>query len=317
MGTAAPMRVVFHAADTRPERWVRSLEGLLEGAEVWAWNPQEPPRPADYAVVWAPPQALADAHPGLRAVFNLGAGVDALLRVRWPSDVTLVRLDDAGMAVQMAERSCEAVIRHFRELDAYEAQARDARWKPRAPRQRSQWPVGVMGTGVLGERVLRALAGFDFPVRGWSRTPREFADIPGWQGFHGEAGLAPFLAASRHLVCLLPLTPATEGILCQRNLSQLQPGGLLIHFARGAHLVDEDLLALLDSGHLDGAVLDVFGVEPLPEAHAFWRHPRVRVTPHVAAQTLRDESLAQIASRLLAFHHGRPVRGRVDPLRGY
>ena len=308
------MRVIFHAPDTRPGPWVDRLRAGLPGASVQAWEPGQGGEPADYAVVWAPPQALADEQPGLKAVFNLGAGVDALLSVRWPESTALVRLDDAGMAVQMAEIVCEAVIRHFRELDVFDAQAREGVWKRRAPRRRAEWPVGVLGTGVLGERVARALASFEFSVNGWSRTPH---DIPGVTGFHGEEGLTPFLAASRHLVCLLPLTPSTAGILCRTHLERLRPGGLVINLARGGHLVDEDLLALLDSGHLDGAVLDVFREEPLPAGHRFWGHPRIRITPHVAAQTLRDESLEQIARKMLAFDRGEPVAGRVDPLRGY
>lgn len=309
------MRVLFHAPDTRPAPWVERLRAGLPGATVQAWQPGEDPiAQADYAVVWSPPQALADGHPGLKAVFNLGAGVDALLAVRWPEATALIRLDDAGMAVQMAEIACEAVIRHFRELDAFGAQAREGVWKRRAPRRRAEWPVAVLGTGVLGQRVAQALASFEFPVNGWSRTPRH---LPGVTGFHGEEGLAACLAASRHVVCLLPLTPATEGILCRAHLQRLRPGGLVINLARGAHLVEEDLLALLDQGHLDGAVLDVFREEPLPSGHAFWRHPRIRVTPHVAAQTLRDESLDQIVRKMLAFDCGEPVAGRVDPRRGY
>lgn len=308
------MRVLFHAPDTRPDPWVERLRAGLPGAVVEAWQPGQGGELADYAVVWSPPQALADEQPRLKAVFNLGAGVDALLPVRWPPGTALVRLDDAGMAVQMAEIVCEAVIRHFRELDVFDAQAREGVWRRRAPRRRADWPVGVLGLGVLGERVARALTFFEFPVNGWSRTPRT---LPGLQCFDGEAGLAPFLAASRHLVCLLPLTPATTGILHRDHLQQLRPGGLLINLARGAHLVDADLLALLASGHLDGAVLDVFHEEPLPASHPFWGHPRIRITPHVAAQTLRDESLAQIVRKILAFDRGEPVAGRVDLQRGY
>lgn len=308
------MRICFHAPDTPPEPWVRRLRASLPEAEVEAWQPGHAVGRFDYAVVWSPPQALADEQPGLRAVFNLGAGVDALLPVRWPAGTLLVRLDDAGMAVQMAEIVCEAVIRHFRELDVFEAQAREGRWQRRAPRRRADWPVGILGVGVLGERVARALSCFEFPVNGYSHSPKS---IPGLTSFHGADGLEPFLQASRHLVCLLPLTPETRGLLCRRTLARLRPGGLLVNLARGAHLVDDDLLALLDEGHLDGALLDVFHEEPLPAEHPFWRHPQVRITPHVAAQTLRDESLQQIAGKLRAVHAGQTVRGVVRAERGY
>jgi glyoxylate/hydroxypyruvate reductase len=306
------MHIVFHAPDTRPEPWLDGLRTRLPQASVADWTPGG--RAADFAVVWAPPQALVDDQPGLRAVFNLGAGVDALLALAWRDDTLLVRLDDAGMAVQMAEVACEAVIRHFRELDRYEAQAREGRWQRHRPRRRSEWPVGVLGLGVLGRRVATALAGFDFPVRGYSPSARS---LPGVETFHGPAGLDPFLRASRHLVCLVPMTLATTDLLNRRTLGLLQPGGLVINLARGAVLVEDDLLDLLDAGHVDGAVLDVFRTEPLPAGHRFWHHPRVRVTPHVAAHTLRDDTLDQIAGKILAVDRGEPIAGVVDRQRGY
>lgn len=310
------MRILFFAPDGKPGPWVDGLRERLPGADVAVWAPGAPP--ADHAVVWSPPQQLADEQPGLRTVFNLGAGVDALLKVRWGPGTRLVRLDDAGMAVQMAEIACEAVIRHFRQLDLFEARQREGVWQRAAPRRRADWPVAVLGLGVLGSRVAQALAGFGFPVLGYSRSPK---DLPGIRTFHDGGGpgrdLDACLAASRHLVNLLPLTPATENLLGRRTLSRLQPGGLVINLARGAHVVDEELLALIDEGHLDGAVLDVFRQEPLPAGHPFWRHPRVRITPHVAAFTLRDESLDQIAAKILAVERGEPVAGTVDPAAGY
>jgi len=126
-----------------------------------------------------------------------------------------------------------------------------------------------------------------------------------------------FLAASRILVCLVPLTPDTQDILNHETLSRLQPGGYVINVARGAHLVDDDLIALLDSSHLTGATLDVFRTEPLPAEHPFWRHPKITVTPHTSARTLREESIAQIAGKILAMQRGEPVAGVVDVQRGY
>ena len=184
----------------------------------------------------------------------------------------------------------------------------------RKPRLRQDLPVGVMGLGVLGERVAKALAQFEFPVNGWSRSPKA---IGGIRVFSGQDGFNDFLAASRVLVNLLPLTPETENILNRASLSRLQAGGHVINVARGAHLVDADLLALLDSGHLAGATLDVFRTEPLPAGHAFWNHARITLTPHTSARTLRDESIAQIAGKIVALARGEPIAGIVDPGRGY
>jgi glyoxylate/hydroxypyruvate reductase len=306
------MNIAFCCTDTKAEPWLQGLQAALPGAAVSVWQPGAPA--ADYAVVWAPPQQFLDEQRVLKALFNIGAGVDALLQLKLPPHALVVRLDDAGMAVQMAEYVCHAVIRHFREFDACEAAMRAGQWAFRKPRLRQDFPVGVMGLGVLGARVAKALAHFDFPVNGWSRSPKA---LDGVRTFSGAAGMSDFLAASRVLVNLLPLTPETENILNRASLSRLQAGGHVINVARGAHLVDADLIALLDSGHLAGATLDVFRTEPLPAGHPFWRHPRITLTPHTSARTLRDESIAQMVGKIGALERGEVIAGIVDPVRGY
>ncbi|KQW30526.1 glyoxylate/hydroxypyruvate reductase A [Acidovorax sp. Root402] len=306
------MKITFCCTDAKPEPWLQGFSAALPGVEISVWQPGAPQ--ADYAVVWAPPQQFMDEQPGLKALFNIGAGVDALLKLRLPPQALVVRLDDAGMAVQMAEYVCHAVIRHFREFDGYEADTQAGRWGYRKPRLRSDYPIGVMGLGVLGERVAKALAQFEFPINGWSRSPKA---IDGVRGFAGADQFNDFLAASRVLVNLLPLTPDTTNVINKGTLARLQPGAYVINVARGAHLVDEDLLAAIDSGHVAGATLDVFRTEPLPAGHAFWTHPRITVTPHTSARTLRDESIAQIARKMVALEHGEAVAGIVNPARGY
>jgi len=309
------MRVTFCCTDTKAQPWLDGLRAALPGAQLELWAPGA--SPADYAVVWAPPQAFFDAQTALKGIFNIGAGVDALMKLRLPSGVPVVRLDDAGMSVQMAEYVCHAVIRHFREFDAYEADVTGGKWSYRKPRLRADFPVGVMGLGVLGERVALALKQFDFPVLGWSRSAKA---VDGVQCFAGTDGLDDFLAASRILVCLLPLTPETDSILNRRHLTRLLPSAYVINVARGGHLVDDDLLALIDSGHLAGAALDVFRQEPLPPEHPFWKHPKIKVTPHTSARTLRDESIAQIAGKIQALHGGAAIAsiaGIVDMKKGY
>lgn len=306
------MKITFCCTDTKAEPWLQGLAAVLPGAEISVWQPGAPQ--ADYAVVWAPPQQFMDEQAGLKALFNIGAGVDALLKLRLPPQALVVRLDDAGMAVQMAEYVCHAVIRHFREFDGYEADMAAGRWGYRKPRLRSDFPIGVMGLGVLGERVAKALAQFDFPINGWSRSPKAIESV---RGFAGAAQFHDFLAASRVLVNLLPLTPETADVINADTLGRLQPGAYVINVARGAHLVEEDLLAAIDSGHVAGATLDVFRTEPLPAGHAFWNHPRITITPHTSARTLRGESIAQIARKMVALERGEAVAGIVNPARGY
>ena len=309
------MRIAFCCTDTKAQPWLDGLRAALPGAVIELWSAGA--IAADYAVVWAPPQQFFDEQTALKGIFNIGAGVDALMKLRLPEGVPVVRLDDAGMSVQMAEYVCHAVIRHFREFDAYEADVAEGKWSYRKPRQRADFPVGVMGLGVLGERVCRSLAQFDFPVLGWSRSAKT---IDGVKCFAGDAGFIDFLAATRVLVCLLPLTPDTENIMRRENLCRLLPDAYVINVARGGHLLDDDLIALIDSGAVSGATLDVFRTEPLPAAHPFWKHPKITVTPHTSARTLREESIAQIAGKILGLHHGVPIgslAGRVDPKKGY
>lgn len=309
------MRVTFCCTDTNAQPWLDGLRAALPGAQLELWAPGA--SPADYAVVWAPPQAFFDAQTALKGIFNIGAGVDALMKLRLPSGVPVVRLDDAGMSVQMAEYVCHAVIRHFREFDAYDADVAGGKWSYRKPRMRADFPVGVMGLGVLGERVALALKQFDFPVLGWSRSRKV---VDGVQCFSGTDGLDNFLAATRILVCLLPLTPETDSILNRRHLTQLLSGAYVINVARGGHVVDDDLIALIDSGHLAGATLDVFRQEPLPPEHPFWKHPKITVTPHTSARTLRAESIAQIAGKIQALQGGAAIAsiaGIVDTTKGY
>jgi glyoxylate/hydroxypyruvate reductase A len=306
------MKITLCFASLPPEPWVEGLQKAFPQADVFAWAPGAPL--ADHAIVWAPPQQFIDEQNGLKTLFNIGAGVDALLQLRLPPSLKVVRLDDAGMSVQMAEYVCHAVIRHFREFDAYDVDTQSGKWSYRKPRIRADFSVGVMGLGVLGERVAKALQVFEFPVLGYSRSPK---DLPGIRSFSGPQGLSDFLQATRVLVNLMPLTTETENMLNHSSLSQLQRGGYLINVARGKHLVEEDLITLIDSGHLAGATLDVFRTEPLPADNPLWAHPKITVTPHTSARTLREESIAQIVGKIKALQRGEPINGVVDPQRGY
>lgn len=306
------MYITFYCPDVAAEPWLKGLRAALPEARIEPWQPGA--AAADYAVVWAPPQALLDQQPTLKALFVLGAGVDGLLRLRIAAQTQVVRIDDAGMATQMAEYVCCAVLRQFRQLDATQADMAQGRWVQRQPQRHADYPVGVMGLGVLGLRVAQALQAFEFPLLGWSRSAKS---VPGLRCFAGLTELDDFLVATRVLVCLLPLTPETRDIMRFETLSRLRPGGYVINVARGAHLVEQDLLTLIDSGHLAGATLDVFRTEPLPAGHPFWSQPSLTLTPHTAARTLRQQSIDQIAGKIAALQRGAAIAGVVDRQRGY
>lgn len=306
------MRIIYYSPDQDAAHWIAGLQSVFPTADIAEWQPGA--SAADYAVVWKPPQALLSEQMNLKALFVTGAGVDSLLRLDLPQGVPVIRLQDAGMAVQMAEYVCHAVTRHFRELDVYESEGITGKWLPRKPRDRAEYPVGILGMGALGERVARAVAQFDFPVNGWSRSAKA---VEGVRSFAGMESLDGFLAASRFVVCLLPLTAETANILDAKRLFRIRQGGYIINVARGAHVVEADLMAALDSGHLAGATLDVFRTEPLPKEHPFWKHPKITITPHTSARTLLHESIAQITKKIAALERGEMVAGLVNVDRGY
>ena len=308
------MRVLLYTPSKTLPEWRDALARALPEGEVRAWEPGLAWR-ADYAALWYPAAEVLAGQTGLKAIFNLGAGVEALLRrIALPPGVPVIRLEDAGMAHQIAEYVTWAVLRYFRRLDVYAAQQSRADWKLQRPLWHADFPVGVMGIGVLGTHVARALAVLGFPVLGWSRAKKQ---VDGVRCFAGPPELRAFLGGSRVLVCMLPLTADTDGILNRETLFKLPAGSYVINVARGSLVVDDDLLAALDAGHIAGATLDVFHEEPLPAAHRYWRHPKVLITPHASAITLIDESAAQIAGKIRRLERGEPVTGVVDLARGY
>jgi glyoxylate/hydroxypyruvate reductase A len=308
------VRLLFYSSGNDTTEWVAALRHVLPEARVEVW-PAAAANGADYALVWKPPAQLWRDLEGVKAIFNLGAGVDALARdAALPTSVRLVRLEDAGMAQQMAEYVCHAVLRRYREFDLYAEQQRAGLWRARPRPSKQGFAVGILGLGLLGMAVAAALQPFGFPLRGWSRTCRQRVGVA---TFSGTSELDAFLAATQVLVCLLPLTPETRGLLDRATLSRLPRGACLVNVSRGALVVDDDLLALLDSGHLAAAMLDVFHDEPLPPTHRFWHHPRIAMTPHVAAITLVEEAVAQIAEKIRRLEAGLPVTGVVVRDRGY
>jgi glyoxylate/hydroxypyruvate reductase A len=335
------LHVLLQLPEGKPEPWLGDLRAALARAglqaEVHLWSAAAagaPPgeAPADYALGWKPPAALFAQQPQLKAFFLLGAGVDALLAMARdqpgliPPRTRLVRLEDAGMGEQMVDYALHWVLHFYRRFDDYARSQAAGEWRPRAPRRKADFCVGILGVGRLGQQVGHALASSGFAVRGWASSPKPEAGFavmtPGPAAPpHTAAPSAQFLSGLSVLINLLPLTPATAGVLNAARFAQLPPGAVVINLARGAHLVEADLLAALDGrpdGHsLHAAVLDVLTTEPLPPEHPFWRHPKVTITPHISAITLRQDSVAQIVGKLAALERGEPISGVVDLSRGY
>jgi len=314
-----PVRIAVALSSMKSEQWTEPLReacaaaGVAAQFEVWDGRRID----ARYAVVWLPPAKLFTFEPGLRAVFNAGAGVERLLAMPGlPQDVPIVRLVDAGMAPKMAEYVCFYIARITRGLDRFGGPNALLDWNAERPRGRPP-TVGVLGLGAIGAHIAQAVRRFGYPVRGWSRTARQ---LEGIECFAGAERLADFLAGAQILVDALPLTGETRDLLDRERLSRLPAGSHLINVGRGATVVDTDLLALLDAGHLASAVLDVFRVEPLPADSPYWHHPKVTVTPHLSGPTPREPAARQIAEAIARLESGTLVTalpGYVDRGRGY
>ncbi|RDK04106.1 2-hydroxyacid dehydrogenase [Paraburkholderia lacunae] len=313
------MKILFYMPHADAASWLYDFARVLPDAELREWQAGDT-APADFAIVWRPPRDMLAGRDDLRAIFNLGAGVDAILALEHerpgtlPRNAKLVRLEDTGMAPQMAEYVTHAVLRYMRRFDEYQMLQSARRWQELEAHPRETFTVGVLGLGVLGAHVAQAVAAFGMPVRGYSRSARQ---IDGVTTFAGEAQFDAFLDGVKVLVNLLPHTPDTGDVLNARTFSKLARGAYLINVARGGHLVEQDLLEALASGQLAAATLDVVREEPLPPDHLFWREPRITITPHISALTLREESVAQVAQKITALMRGETVSGVVDIGRGY
>jgi glyoxylate/hydroxypyruvate reductase A len=303
-----------------PERWKQRFGQVCRGRDVWQM-PSGGCDPAEihYAAVWKPAPGELAAFPNLRVIFNLGAGVDALMADTSLPKVPLVRIAVNDLTQRMTEYVVLHVLMHHRQELYLRASQREKRWAPKV-----QWPasaisVGIMGLGALGSDAAKALRHLGFRVSGWSRSAK---DIGGVECFHGNDRIDAFLRRTDILVCLLPLTPDTRHILNRglfARLNRNSPLGapVLINAGRGALQNEADILACLDDGTLGGASLDVYAVEPLPADSRFWTHPKVVLTPHNAADTDADEISKYVAHQIARFEAGEALENVVDPARGY
>ena len=309
------MAILFCSQDDDPNAWRRELLRRLPDLDFRVWPDAGDVADIDSALVWLPPSGLLRSLPNLKAVLSLAAGVDRmLLDPTLPPDVPICRMVDPSLTSTMSEFVLLQALKYHRQLDLYRAQQALGRWQLYLPPPASATTVGIMGLGVLGTDAAGLLARHGFKVRGWSRTAKSIAGV---DCFSGEEGLEPFLAESAILVCLLPLTDATRGILNAELFAALPRGARLVNVARGAHLVDQDLIEALDGGQLAHASLDVFQAEPLPPEHPFWRHPRVDITPHAASYSLPESGADPVADNLRRLRAGEPLLHVVDRGRGY
>ena len=290
-------------------------EALGEKIDIRPWADHGNPRDVEIALAWKPPPGALASLPNLKLIVSLGMGVDHLLiHPDLPPAVPIVRIIDTGLVGQMSEYAIYWALRHHRDIDGYMELQRRKQWEEIPFTDTALRRVGILGLGEIGADTARKFAMLGFPTAGWSRTPRK---IDGVECLHGADGLPALLARSDILIDVLPMTPQTANILDARAFAHLPKGAYFINMARGGHVVDADLLAALDSGHLAGATLDVFHVEPLPTDHPYWTHPKIRVTPHVAGPTNPRTAAESVAENVRRLRAGRPLVNLIDRAAGY
>jgi glyoxylate/hydroxypyruvate reductase A len=300
--------------------WLDALRAHAQSRELRIW-PHEIGHPGDvaYACVWNPPHGLLAGFANLKAIINLGAGVDHLLADPMLPRIPVARVAHADLTTRVTEYVMLHVLMHHRRQRLYDAQQRERLWRSHDQPAASEVMVGVMGLGVIGSNVIGALGRIGFKTVGWSRTAK---NLPGIETFHGNAGLDVFLARTEILICLLPLTHDTKGILNLGLFRKLKRdgaagGAFLINAGRGQLQVDADIVAALDEGALEGATLDVFPQEPLPPDSPLWAHPKVTVTPHNAGDISPRAFAPHVIAQIERFERGAPLDNVVDRTRGY
>ncbi|WP_018318570.1 glyoxylate/hydroxypyruvate reductase A [Bradyrhizobium sp. WSM2793] len=308
------MTVLYKANMVRGAEWARFFAERAPDVPFRLWPDIGDPANVRYLVAWVPPDDIATTFPNLELVFSVGAGVDQFDATKVPAHIPLVRMLEPGIAETMVEYVTMAVLGLHRDLLDFIDQQKQQVWREIRITPAKRRRVGVMGLGQLGQAVLERLKAFGFPLSGWNRSARE---IEGVTCHVGADALPDFLAQSDILVCLLPLTDETRGILNADLFARLPHGASLVNVGRGPHLIEADFLAALDSGALSGAVLDVTEPEPLPEGHPFWSHPRILLTPHNASMTTPDTAVDFVLDVIDRHRRGEELPGRVDRTRGY
>lgn len=313
------MAILFLLSDWDAAPWVRRLRKILPHQEIRTSLDEGPLDDIDYALVWKPPPGQLRKLPNLKVIFSLGAGVDHVFEDPDLPDVPVVRVIDENLTMRMSEYVLLHVLMHHRKQRAYDELQNNKDWKEYPQAAACEVRVGILGLGTLGQDAACKLKVLGFQVAGWSRSKKQ---LDGITCFCGEDGLDTFLGTTDILVCLLPLTPQTKGILNRDLFKRLARNGplkapVLINAGRGGLQIETDILECLENGDLGAATLDVFETEPLPKTNPLWNHPKVTVTPHNASVSHPDSICRNIVDQITAFESGAPLRNIVDPKQGY
>ncbi|WP_250536509.1 glyoxylate/hydroxypyruvate reductase A [Caballeronia sp. AZ10_KS36] len=308
------MTILYKADPERGRQWAQHFAQKAPDVPFRLWPDIGDAAAVRYFAAWQPPADIMQTLPNLEVIFSVGAGIDQFDLSSVPEHVAVVRMTEPGIVEGMTEYVTQAVLTLHRDLLDYATLQRERIWREMPVRAASTRRIGVLGLGMLGTAVLKTLRLFGFPCAGWSRSQHA---IEGVECYAGEAAFDTFLARTDILICLLPLTDATRGVMNRHVFATLPRGASLINVGRGPHLIQQDLLDALDSGHLHAAILDVTDPEPLPPTHPLWTHPRVRLTPHIASATRPESAVDVVLDNLRRHRAGERMIGEIDRTRGY
>ena len=305
---------LYKSDPTRGQLWADVFRRRAPGIDFRIWPDIGDPAQVRFLAAWVPPEDIATRFPNLDVLFSSGAGVDQFDFSMLPPTLPVVRMVEPGIVNGMVEYVTHAVLGLHRDMAQYRRQQAQGLWKPLPVRTAGERRVGVLGLGSLGKAVLAQLVSLGFDCAGWSRSRHA---VDGVQCHAGAEELPAFLASTDILICLLPLTDSTRGFLDATLFAQLPAGAALVHVGRGPQLVEADLLAALESGHIAEAVMDVTDPEPLTPGHPFWTHPRIQLTPHIASMTQPLSAAEAMLDNLARFEAGEPMVGLIDRKLGY
>ena len=308
------MSVVVIRQDGKSEDWIKALQKEAPQIKFYNFLEDHPRDEIEVAMVWKHPAGAFKQYPQLGYIASFGAGVDFLLDDSEIPNIPITRVVDTVLASDMSEFVVGAILAYLKNFHQYSHDQINGNWQPIPYRRIEDVRVGIMGLGALGLKLYKDLNKLNFNIIGWSKSTK---NISNFKTYSGNDSLEEFLSLSNILVCLLPLTEATRGILNKELFSRLPRGAYVINVARGGHLVDEDLIAMIDSGHLGGACLDVYHNEPLNSDHPFWNHPQIFMTPHIASVSDIESVVPQLLENYDRFKKGLPLLNEVSTMRGY
>ncbi|MCJ7466461.1 MAG: glyoxylate/hydroxypyruvate reductase A [Maribacter sp.] len=308
------MAIVIIRQDHKIDAWKTALKAADPNIPVFSYLEDHPVSQIDMALVWKHPQGTLNRYPNLKCIASSGAGVDFIFKDDYPKKIPITRIVDTMLANDMSEHVIAVIFSYLKNLGQYRLDQIRGIWKPIDYHRVSDYTIGILGVGALGAVLAKDLRNYGFQAQGWARSKKDIAGLP---MYVGDGQLPSFLAGTQILVCLLPLTGKTTGILNKQLFGQLPQGAYIINVARGGHLIDTDLVEMIDSGHLSGACLDVYHEEPLPNTHPFWQHDKIHMTPHYASVSDTASVVPQIIENYHRLQKGRPLLHLVSPSKGY